>query len=315
MKASVVVPTFNSSVLLDRCLRTFRAQTLTVSDSFEVLIVDDGSTDLTAETAQRHVTADSRFRYLHLPRSATSSRSAARNRGAEEATGDILIFVDGDQLVPPTFVDWHLRHYRVIGAKKAVIGFRKYLRTPEAFDDRFMRDGGEEFLGGIIKSDIRLDVLSRLSDIGVGDLKTSWHLFFTCNVSVPRVDYKRVGGFNEGFRGWGLEDSELGYRLGRSGTQLVFDEESFAYHQGPPLSPNMSVYEGWLKNLSLFIALHKEVPEVILQAMLAPIFNPAVGANWIDLYEQFELCARSTPAAFPGSRVEVKEGEFSVPVA
>ncbi|MBX7268648.1 glycosyltransferase [Micromonospora sp. Llam7] len=314
MKASVIVPTFNSSVLLDRCLRTFRAQNLAVYDSLEVLVVDDGSTDPTAETVQRHAMADSRFRHLHLPRSATSSRSAARNRGAEEATGDILIFVDGDQLVPPTFVDRHLRHYRVGSARKAVIGFRKYLRAPEAFDERFIEDGAEGFLGGVIKSDIRLDLLSRLSEFG-GDLKTSWHLFFTCNVSVPSVDYKRVGGFNEEFRGWGLEDSELGYRLERSGTQLVFDEESFAYHQGPPLSPNKPVYEGWLKNLSLFIALHKESPEVILQAMLAPIFNPAVGANWIDLYEQFEICARSTPAAWPGSRVEVEEGEFPVPVA
>ncbi|SCE66206.1 glycosyltransferase family 2 protein [Micromonospora chokoriensis] len=314
MKASVIVPTFNSSVLLDRCLRTFRAQILAVSDSLEVLVVDDGSTDSTAETVQRHVSADSRFRYLHLPRSATSSRSAARNRGAEEATGEILIFVDGDQLVPPTFVDRHLRHYRVISAKKAAIGFRKYLRFPGAFNDRFVEDGSEEFLGGIIKSDIRLDLLSRLSGTG-GGLKTSWHLFFTCNVSVPSVDYKRVGGFNEEFRGWGLEDSELGYRLERSGTQLVFDEESFAYHQGPPLRPSKPVYEGWLKNLSLFIALHREAPEVILQAMLAPIFNPAVGANWIDLYEQFEMCTRSTPAASPGARVEVADGEFSVPVA
>ncbi|MCZ7420561.1 glycosyltransferase [Verrucosispora sp. WMMA2121] len=314
MKASVVVPTFNSSVLLDRCLRTFRSQRLAADDSLEVLIVDDGSTDPTAETVQRHVTADSRFRYLYLPRSAASSRSAARNRGAEESTGDILIFVDGDQLVPPTFVDRHLRHYRVAGGKKAVIGFRKYLRSPEAFDERFVEGGAEEFLGGVLKSDIRLDLLSRLSDIG-GGLKTSWHLFFTCNVSVPSVDYKRVGGFNEEFRGWGLEDSELGYRLERSGTQLVFDDESFAYHQGPPLSPDTRVYEGWLKNLSLFIALHKESPEVILQAMLAPIFNPAVGANWTDLYERFEMCVRSTPAAFPGSRVEVEEGDVPVAVA
>ncbi|MEU6020704.1 glycosyltransferase [Micromonospora sp. NPDC047134] len=314
MKASVVVPTFNSFVLLDRCLRTFRAQNLAVSDSLEVLVVDDGSTDPTAETVRRHVMADSRFRYLYLPRSATSSRSAARNRGAEEATGDILIFVDGDQLVPPTFVAQHLRRYQGISAKKAVIGFRKYLRTPEAFDDRFMEYGGEEFLGGVIKSDIRLDLLSRLSDIG-GDLKTSWHLFFTCNVSVPRVDFTRVGGFNEEFRGWGLEDSELGYRLERSGTQLVFDEDSFAYHQGPPLSPNKTVYEGWLKNLSLFIALHEGAPEVILQAMLAPIFNPEVGANWVALYEQFEMCARSTPTASPGSPAEVEESGFSVPAA
>jgi glycosyltransferase involved in cell wall biosynthesis len=305
MKASVVVPTFNSSALLDRCLLTFRAQKLTSADSLEVLVVDDGSTDQTSEVVRRHVVADSRFRYLHVPRTASSSRSAARNRGAQEATGDILIFIDGDQLAPPTFIDRHLRHYQSTSARKAVIGFRKYLRTPEAFNESFLDDGGEEFLGGIIKSDIRLDLLSRLSHPG-GDLKTAWHLFFTCNVSVPRADFERAGGFNEEFRGWGLEDSELGYRLDRSGSQIVFDDENFVYHQGPPLRPTKPIYEAWLKNLSLFIAVHNEAPEVILQAMLAPIFNPEVGASWTDLYEQFENCARSTPTAFPGSRVEVE---------
>lgn len=86
---SVVVPTYNRAPLLLRAIASVRSQTF---GDFEILIVDDGSTDGTAQAVE--ALQDSRIRYLRQPRNA--GVSAARNRGLREARGDLIAFLDSD---------------------------------------------------------------------------------------------------------------------------------------------------------------------------------------------------------------------------
>jgi glycosyltransferase involved in cell wall biosynthesis len=91
---SIVIPTYNRASLIARTLNTVQAQQF---KEFEVLVVDDGSTDNTADVVQPFL-IDSRFRYL--PKQ-NAERGAARNYGFARAQGDYVIFLDSDDLFHP----------------------------------------------------------------------------------------------------------------------------------------------------------------------------------------------------------------------
>ena len=88
---TVVIPTYNRAPLLDRTLDSVLAQTF---QNFEVLVVDDGSTDGTSALVAEYAARDARILYLAQPRNA--GVSAARNRGLREAQGAFIAFLDSD---------------------------------------------------------------------------------------------------------------------------------------------------------------------------------------------------------------------------
>jgi len=93
-RVSVVVPMFNVATYLDDCLESLAQQSF---GDLEVVMVDDGSTDDSAERAQRWAERDPRFRLVTKPNGGLGS---ARNAGVRDATGDYLAFVDSDDVVP-----------------------------------------------------------------------------------------------------------------------------------------------------------------------------------------------------------------------
>lgn len=87
---SIVIPIYNTSKYLEACLNSIRLQ---VFENYEVLMVDDGSTDSSAEIAGNYVAIDSRFKLL---RKANGGQASARNIALEVALGKYLTFVDSD---------------------------------------------------------------------------------------------------------------------------------------------------------------------------------------------------------------------------
>ncbi|MFC7527952.1 CDP-glycerol glycerophosphotransferase family protein [Actinoplanes sp. GCM10030250] len=92
---SVVVPIYNVAPYLDECLESIAAQYYT---SLEVIMVDDGSTDESGAMAAAFAERDSRFK---LVTKANAGLGAARNTGVEHSTGEFLMFVDSDDVIPP----------------------------------------------------------------------------------------------------------------------------------------------------------------------------------------------------------------------
>jgi CDP-glycerol glycerophosphotransferase len=91
----VVVPVYNVEEFLETCLDSLLAQTF---EDFEAILVDDGSTDRSAEIAQRYADRDSRFRVVTQE---NGGLSKARNTGADVAQGEFLVFLDSDDALPP----------------------------------------------------------------------------------------------------------------------------------------------------------------------------------------------------------------------
>jgi CDP-glycerol glycerophosphotransferase len=103
-RISVVVPFYNNEDLLGDCLTSLAAQSLA---DFEVIMVDDGSSDRSAKIAAAQAAADPRFTLLQVPHGGSPGYS--RNRGIERATGEFLAFVDADDSVPVHSLE-HLLH-------------------------------------------------------------------------------------------------------------------------------------------------------------------------------------------------------------
>lgn len=99
---SVVVPTWNRASLLRDCVESLYAQDFPV-DCYEIIVADDGSTDssrqLVTEVTQGR--SGPLLRYLSLPK---RGGNAARNAGMREAAGDIVSFIDDDEMVQPSHV-------------------------------------------------------------------------------------------------------------------------------------------------------------------------------------------------------------------
>lgn len=96
---SIIVPAYNAARTIERTLRSVAAQT---SSRWEVIVVDDGSSDDTAIIVQHHADADAR---LHLVSQQPAGVSAARNTGLRVATGAWVLFLDADDTIGPTYIE------------------------------------------------------------------------------------------------------------------------------------------------------------------------------------------------------------------
>lgn len=93
MKISIIVPVYNTEKYIHACIDSILSQSIT---DFELLLINDGSTDWSGEICYEYAQKDSRIRVFHKKNGGVSS---ARNLGIEEAVGDYLHFVDADDIV------------------------------------------------------------------------------------------------------------------------------------------------------------------------------------------------------------------------
>lgn len=102
---SIIVPIYQAEDFVERCVQSVLNQTMT---DWELLLIDDGSRDNSAEICQAFADKDSRIRYFHKKNGGVST---ARNYGLREATGETIAFLDADDLYHPAYLEtlWNLR--------------------------------------------------------------------------------------------------------------------------------------------------------------------------------------------------------------
>lgn len=93
MKYSVIIPIYNAEKTLKRCLDSILLQ---LNNDIEIILVNDGSTDMSGAICKEYVAKSSSFRYYEQPNSGVS---VARNTGINEATGEYIVFIDSDDYV------------------------------------------------------------------------------------------------------------------------------------------------------------------------------------------------------------------------
>ncbi len=210
MKLTVVMPTYNRSDLLGRALKALLDQTVP-ADDYEIVVVDDGSTDHTPEVAAESVEAGGgRIRYF---RQDNRGPAAARNLGTREAKGEIILFTGDDCIATRTLVAEHLRVHEEEG-DLGVLGHIAW--HPELEITPFMAflEEGVQFGFKHIRNP---------DDIG------PW-CFYTANCSVRKHRIEEAGWFDEDFKYAAYEDIELAYRMEKRGLRIVYRPQALTYH-------------------------------------------------------------------------------------
>ncbi|MGN0478298.1 MAG: glycosyltransferase family 2 protein [Hominenteromicrobium sp.] len=122
MKVSVIIPVYNCSRYLDKCLGALLAQTYR---DLEILLVDDGSTDDSLKICRRYAQADARVRVLHKEKS--EGAGPARNSGMDAAGGDGLMFLDADDWAAPDMVEKLTAALEAADSDIAVCGYESFV--------------------------------------------------------------------------------------------------------------------------------------------------------------------------------------------
>lgn len=211
MFISVIIPTYNRKPILEKCLRALENQQI-IDDKisqYEVVLVDDGSTDGTLEWLEKNK-AD--FPHVYPFSQHHLGPAAARNLGVEKAKGDIIIFIDSDLVVTEKFLQSH--------ANSLTEGQEKL------GDDRL-------FTYGWVINTCNFDNPSS-EPYKITDFSAAY--FATGNVAIARKWLEKVGLFDTGFQLYGWEDLELGVRLKKLGLKLIKCPEAVGYHWHPPFN-------------------------------------------------------------------------------
>ncbi|MEV4315587.1 glycosyltransferase [Actinocrispum sp. NPDC049592] len=281
MRVSVVIPAWNERNRLRRLLTTLAHTVVDPADRMDVVVVDDGSTDGTGDT----IAAPAKC--VRLTR---SGRAAARNAGIAEATGELIVLLDADQLVGPAFIAAHIHAHRQRD-DLVVIGPRHELADGPIDEDRLARGFTLDAVPPVARGDDRELLLAELS-ADLNELAIRWHLMFSCNVSVRTEHLRAVGGFDEAFTGWGLEDCELGYRMHQRGMTFAWNPAATTYHQQAQ-HIDADKYAQFTRNLTYMIGKHR-TPEVALQELIGRALDPAGHAtSWLEAARRFEIEARA----------------------
>ncbi|HLW59061.1 MAG TPA: glycosyltransferase [bacterium] len=205
MDASVIIPTRNNREVLRETIAAQLGQAFP-PDRYEIIVVDDGSTDGTAEMV-RGLRGAAPIRYLAQP---PRGLAAARNTGARAARGRTLVFIDADFWATPQLVAAHHAHYPPEARRLWVQGATR--THPDALVTPFMRDR------------VRLDPPDRGSHA-----LSPFHVVGR-NFSMLRADLEGLGGFDENFTEYGWEDLDLALRLRACGGTFLYDGGALGYH-------------------------------------------------------------------------------------
>ncbi|MCP1447581.1 glycosyltransferase family 2 protein [Priestia megaterium] len=298
IKVSIIMPTYNKYHQTSLSLYSLSKQTFPQAE-YEVILVDDASSDNTPDILKE---ADVPFKFKYIRMKQNKGRSSVRNIGINHAEGDLLIFLDGEMLAPPAFIENHYKHHVhesnlvVTGAmhyegvytfimpdynedqmahlKELVGRDPEYRRLYENYEQTKWHSNVPYPL--VTKEDIDTNRFQRLSfpnryflNSGLkhfGERLEGFTLpyiaFLSGNVSVRKENLKKSGLFDETFVGYGAEDWELGYRLYKNGAQFVLDPSTVAYHQEHGISKR-KVKEQW-GNHYRFVKKHPNIDVLIL---------------------------------------------------
>lgn len=249
IKISVIITTYNWPEALRTVLRAFSSQT---NQDFEIIIADDGSTEKTRlliSEMQKKMSVP--IHHVYQPDQGFRA-SAIRNKASLKAQGETLLFIDGDCVPPPNFIEAHLA-----------------LRKPGFFvaGNRILLS--QAFTIKVLSEDLRIEtwgllrwILARLKGhcnrilpwlrLPMGPLRylspERWRGAMGCHLALWRQDLFKVNGWEEEYEGWGFEDSDLVIRLIHSGVKRI--EARFfvpLIHLWHPVRSRDNVEKNWAR--------------------------------------------------------------------
>lgn len=229
-EVSIILPTYNQCERLKIVLEILKEQNYEKSN-YEVIVVDDGSTDTTEQIVN---SIESTYDLIYKKHSKNLGRSVTRNTGAEIASGELLIFMDSDRVPGKNFINEHLKLHK--GYKgRVVIGNNLELFTSN------IEDKVDELIDNFKNNEKKILRQSRYynyaecvtkiyDDEGKTASGIAWLSLFSGNFSIKKDSFNEVGKFDINFKTWGFENFELGYRLQSKGYEFYYSKNAYNIH-------------------------------------------------------------------------------------
>jgi GT2 family glycosyltransferase len=213
MRASVVIPTCNRLTELQRVLAAVGDQWQPPGTELEVVVVDDGSRDGTWDWLESQAASAG---WLVL-RQDNRGPAVARNRGVESSSGDVVLFLGDDTVPQAGWLAAHLDEHRLFGRPTplAVLGYTSFPASSESPFLRFINEYGAQFGYSIIETPAAVP----------------FNFFYTSNISLPRSELIRHGGFREDFPAAAWEDIEFAYRAQDAGLTIRYQPRARTVHE------------------------------------------------------------------------------------
>lgn len=279
---SVVIPTYNRVEILARMLGALEKQTLPKSE-FEVIVVNDGSTDGTENFLERYQ-REGKLNFTYLTKK-NEGQGIARNEGLKVADGYIVLFTQDDHIPDSSMLAEHKRVHDVYATHNFMcLGYTTW--HPELDINpymRFLEKSGMQFKYTALEK-------RKLIDPNLSLRLADYHFFYGGNLSVKKILLDKHQ-FNPKFKKYGWEDIELGYRLATEEHALLLyhrGAKAFHYHQqdeseipkkmkqigksarlAQKIAPNMRITPPWWKHLLFWLIANKVSLAVISKLTLA----------------------------------------------
>ncbi|BCV25994.1 glycosyltransferase [Gelria sp. Kuro-4] len=215
MIVSVVIPFKNTLDRLERLLQALAQQTYP-HNMIDVIIVDDASSEPVSSYMDSSLTD---FRELVVLRhEASKGRAASRNAGAFIAKGDLLVFLDSDDLPTPNYI---LELVRAIQKCNQRCIIRANIRVhPDLITKKnYARYQDSRYIGGRIEA----------GKFGYDPNDLPPKFVSTNSLALLRKHFVELGGFDEDFRAYGGEDEEFGMRAWTRGFRIVYAQDALIY--------------------------------------------------------------------------------------
>jgi glycosyltransferase involved in cell wall biosynthesis len=238
MKVSVIIPAYNAGKFIDKCINALLNQEYN-KDDYEVILVDDGSSDNTADVVKGYP-----VKYIWQT---NSGPAAARNKGANEAQGDIILFTDSDCVPMNNWIEEMIKPFRdskVMAVKGA------YRTDQKTLTARFVQIEFEE----------RFEMLKKAESIDMID---------TYSAGYRKSVFLSLGGFDPSFPIANNEDTELSYRMSNAGHKMIFNPDAVVYHLNHPDSIKKYVRLKFWRGYWRMI-VYKRYPDKMLKDSYTP---------------------------------------------
>lgn len=205
---SIIVPVYNGAQVIETCLDSLVEQTIAPS-AYEIIVVDDGSTDHTVPVVKAWATNHPSIR-LALQQQPHAGPAAARNTGARVAQAPLLLFTDADCRATPRWIEELLDGFSGPEQPAGLMG--AYLSDQSALPARFAQMEFEDRYRRMVRTPA-IDVVA------------------TYSAAFRRDVFLTEGGFDPTFHEANNEDVEFSYRLSEAGHRMHFVPAARVYHR------------------------------------------------------------------------------------